>query len=133
MTELAAVVAAILLGAIAIFQLAIAAGAPWGDMAWGGRHDRRLPTRLRLGSGVAAVVLVVAASVVLAQGGVTSWTPVPEGALRTVTWVLAGFMVLNTAGNLASASRTEQRVFGPTTAVLAILIAVVAITGDGPA
>ncbi|MCP4304851.1 MAG: hypothetical protein GY788_08265 [bacterium] len=132
MTELAAVVAAILLGAIALFQLAVAAGAPWGDMAWGGRHDRRLPMRLRVGSAVAAAVLVMAATVVLAQGGVISWTPVPEGALRTVTWVLAGFMVINTIGNLASASRMERRVFGPATAVLAVLIAVVAISGEGP-
>lgn len=54
-TEVAAVVASVLLAALAAFQVALAAGAPLGRLAWGGRH-RVLPTGLRIASGVSVVV-----------------------------------------------------------------------------
>ena len=49
-------VAALLLGGITGFQVALAAGAPAGRLAWGGSHDGTLPDGLRAASGVAAVV-----------------------------------------------------------------------------
>lgn len=132
MTEIAAVLAAVLLAAVAAFQLALAAGAPWGAMAWGGTRSGRLPAVMRFGSAAAVVVLALAALVVLAQAGVTNSSPIPSGTLRGVTWAIAGFMVLNTLGNLASKSSIERRIFGPTTALLVVLCVIVALNGDGP-
>jgi len=54
------VVAASLLGVIVIFQLALAAGAPWGAAAYGGRaaqDDGRLPLKYRVASAGTAVIL----------------------------------------------------------------------------
>lgn len=53
----AALVAVFLLAVIALFQLALALGAPLGAAAWGGRHRAVLPMRLRIASGVAASVI----------------------------------------------------------------------------
>jgi hypothetical protein len=133
MTEAAASLAAVLLVAVAAVQVALALGAPFGHISWGGKEHGRLPDKLRIGSGVAAVVLLLAALIVLAQGGLVGWSPIPESWLTTATWILAGFMVLNTFGNLSSESRFEKMVFGPTTTILVVLLVIVALTGDGPA
>jgi len=53
---------------IAVFQLAIALGAPLGRAAWGGAHVR-LPPNLRVASAVAAVIWMVAALLVLDRAG----------------------------------------------------------------
>ena len=55
--EAASNVAVVLLGVIAIFQLGLALGAPWGKAAWGGQNPGVLPTGLRVASGLAAVVV----------------------------------------------------------------------------
>jgi hypothetical protein len=46
LTKLVGLFAALLLAANALFQLALAAGVPWGDAAYGGKvtqDDRTLP------------------------------------------------------------------------------------------
>ena len=47
--------ASLLLAGITAFQVSLAAGAPWGRLAWGGGHDGVLPTDLRMASTGAAV------------------------------------------------------------------------------
>ena len=135
MSEAAAVVAAVLLVALAGFQLVLASGAPWGAASYGGRSardDGTLPGPLRFTSGLAVLILLAAAWLVLAQGGVVSRGPVSDGALRGVTWGVAAYLVLNTLGNLASQSRVERLVMGPASSVLVLLTAVVAWQGNGP-
>jgi len=131
LTQLAAIIAALLFGAVAALQVALALGAPLGGYVLGGRHAGTLPPRLRLLSGIAALILGVSALIVLAQAGIiTSWA-VPEGLLAPVTWVVAVFMVLNTLGNVASRNKFERYVFGGATAACAVLTAFVALTGSG--
>lgn len=127
MSETLGIVAAALFVAVALFQVALAAGAPLGHLAWGGVHEGRLPLNFRINSGLAAIVLVFAAAVVLAESGAASWSPVPESLLTPTVWLLAGLMALNTVGNLASKSAFERWVFGPTTAALAALTAAIAL------
>jgi hypothetical protein len=59
---IAAGVAVGLLVVVAVFQLALALGAPFGKAAWGGAHDGVLPPRLRAAS--AFVGLVVYSAVI---------------------------------------------------------------------
>ncbi len=132
MTEIAAIIAALLFAAVAALQAALALGAPLGGYVLGGRNPGRLPARLRVFSGIAAVILVVAALIVVAQAGVIPSSPVPEELLAPATWVVAGFMVLNTAANLASRNTFERYAFGGATGACAVLSAFVALTGSGP-
>ena len=136
MTEAAAVVAAILLVLLAGFQTALTLGAPWGGAAYGGRSarpDGTLPTGLRIASGIAVPVLLAAAWTLLAQGGVVTRGPFPDGTLRGVTWGIAGYLAFNTIGNLGSSNRFERWVWGATSAGLVVLTVVVALRGAGPA
>lgn len=132
-TKQVAITAAGLLAGVAVFQAAVALGAPLGDYVWGGFTEGELSPMFRVASAVGAVSLVWMALVVLARGGVAvPITPVPTHRLKAFTWTIAGFMVLNTIGNLASRSSSEQLLMAPLTALLAVLIAVVAARGTTP-
>ncbi len=115
----------VLLG-FAGLQVALAAGAPLGEHVWGGTQDRVLSTGMRTASGGAAVVLTAAATVVARRAGLVGR---PARWLTPATWAIAGYLGLNTLGNLASTSAVERRVFGPATAVAAVLTAAVASRG----
>src|SRR5688572_15618845 len=99
---IAAVVAACLLGVIAVFQLALAVGMPARQMAWGGQYEGKLPVGLRIASAVAGLVLYpLAIFLILEAGGVTDFDVIPDvgpvgGSLpgcspsaRFSTWYLA--------------------------------------------
>jgi hypothetical protein len=127
-TAVAAIVASALFVAMSAFQVALAAGAPLGDHVLGGRQSGTLPSRLRLFSGIAAVLLLGFAVVVLARAGVIGSPAGAAGFLAVACWIVAGFLVLNTLSNLASKSRLERTVLAVTTAVLAVLCGYVAWT-----
>lgn len=129
---LLSVLATVLLVGVAAFQLALAAGAPWGDHAWGGAHRGRLPVRLRAGSALSAAFLGFAALVLLARGGALAWSPLPGSLLGPATWALAALFGLNTLGNLAARTNVERFVFGGATAALAAACVLLALRGPGP-
>jgi hypothetical protein len=124
----AAVLAAVLFLAIAAFQASLALGAPLGAHVLGGRYPGGLPNRLRVGSAVAAAILVGGALVILARAGAIGWPTALAGVLVPASWAIAAFLVLNTLGNLASKSRVERTLFAATTAALAGLSAYVALS-----
>ena len=127
--RIVALIAAHIYAVIAVFQISLAMGAPLGEVAWGGGHDAVLPTGLRIASAVAAVMLIWMLLVVLARAGVARIDPVKRAYLAGFTWAVAGFMALNTLGNVASQNLFEQRVLAPVTAVLTAFTVVVARRG----
>ncbi len=118
-------IAAGLTGALAAFQLGLAAGAPWGEAAWGGASSTLTPG-LRAGSGVAAVVFSAASLVVLRQGGHEVWAPLPDRWLRRVTIGLAAWTGTGVVMNLASRSALERAIWAPTSLVLAVTLGLTA-------
>lgn len=127
----AAVTAATLLTCFAALQLALAAGAPLGEHVWGGRSTTSVfSPPLRIVSAVAAVALIWVAGVVLARADLVAVNPVPPRWLARTAWIIAGYMALNTIGNLASTSTLEQLIAGPVTATIAATTTVVAHHGQ---
>jgi hypothetical protein len=107
----AAVLAVVLVAIVAIFQLALALGAPLGRAAWGGRNEGVLPMRLRIASGLAAIVVYpLIALYVLASADLIDLEWLPTAV--TGMWVLNGFFTLGTVANLASRSKIE-RIWAP--------------------
>jgi hypothetical protein len=122
---LAAALAVAMVGIIAVFQLALALGAPLGRAAWGGRNEGVLPSRLRIASGLAAIVVYpLIALYVMASADLIDLAWLPTGA--TGMWVLTGFFILGTVANLASRSKIE-RSWAPVWLVIAVCCAIVAI------
>lgn len=127
--QLAAGIAAVLLVGVAAFQAGLAAGAPWGEMSYGGRAetvDGVLPASHRAMSAVAVVVLSLAAWIVLARAGVVAAGPLSAGFLRGATWFVVAYLVVNTVANLASTHPGERFGLGSVTFVAAIACSVVA-------
>ena len=121
MTSAAAVAACLLLAGLVVFQVLLVCGLPLGRFAWGGQQDV-LPSRLRVGSAVASVVYVVVGWVLVARAAQGA-----GGILGVVTWVVAGFFLLGTAGNLVSRSLPERLVMTPVAFALCALTVAVAI------
>jgi hypothetical protein len=127
--ELPAILAAIGFVAIAIFQAALALGAPFGAAAWGGTHPGRVPSRLRVASAFACVLWLFAALLVLERGG-ADFDVLPPVLARWGTWAVVILLPIGALMNFASRSRWERFVWGPLALVLAVLCLIVALGAD---
>jgi hypothetical protein len=122
--RVAAVLAAIGFAGIVLFQIALAAGVPWGHAAWGGAHAD-LSTAQRSGSAAAVVVWAAAALIVLGRAGF--WGAGRLASLfRWGTWFFVALSAVGAVLNFASQSRWENLIFGPLALLLAILCTIVA-------
>ncbi|GGO81559.1 hypothetical protein [Nonomuraea cavernae] len=120
------VVFVVVLVLLSVLQLALVCGAPWGSLAWGGQH-RVLPGPLRVGSGVALVLYVAFAVVVLDRAG---WIDVlAEPVAVTGTWAVFGFAALSVIPNAVSRSKPERYVGTSAAFLLAAASLVVALSG----
>jgi hypothetical protein len=123
--EIAAVVATVLLAVVAVFQIALALGAPWGAAAWGGGHPGVLPARYRIASAVVGLLAYPAiGAAILASAGSVAADGVP-GTGAAGMWILAALFTLGAISNFASRSKWE-RIWGPVSLVIAICCAVIA-------
>ena len=123
--EMAAMVGTGVLGALAVYQILLAAGLPLGRAAWGGKH-KVLPRNLRIGSLAAVGILGIAGWMLLARAGLMA--PGSESlAVRILAWTFAAYFGLNVAMNLASKSRIERLVMTPVAAVVVACFAIVAL------
>lgn len=110
---------------IALFQLSLALGAPFGRASFGGTNEGRLPKNLRLVSAGAAVIWVVAALVVMGRADLDQ-SPLPEAVLRPGAWVIVGVLAIGALMNFASKSPWERFMWGPFSLILAGLCFLVA-------
>jgi hypothetical protein len=127
-TRLAAALAAAGFLVIAVFQAALALGAPLGHAAWGGRQAR-LGTPLRIGSAVAVVFWILAALIVLGRAGFEI-SPFPDVVERWGTWFLVGLLPVGALMNITSSSRWERYLWGPLALILSLLTLVVALNAS---
>ena len=127
MTTVALIILLVLLGALAVFQLALAAGAPLGRYAWGGQHDGALPARLRSGSAVSIVIYALIAVVALERAGVIDL--IPGEVVETVAmWVIAVYFALGIVMNGISRSKPERYTMTPVVIVLAAVSVILALS-----
>jgi hypothetical protein len=125
--RLAAVVVAGLLGAYAVYQLTLVAGAPLGRAAWGGAHST-LPASLRVGSVVTVFVYLLFAAVVLRRVGFrVPW--ISRAVAVRGAWTVAIILTLSAVVNFASQSAWERFLNGPLTLLLGGLCFLVAKRG----
>ena len=125
--RLAALIVAVGLAGLAVFQVALIAGAPLGRAAWGGTITQ-LPTSLRLASLVAILIYGLGALLVLRRAGFPiMW--ISPGFARWGTWALVIVLTLAALPNFLSQSPWERFLLGPTALLLAALSLIVALKG----
>ncbi|MFV1960391.1 MAG: hypothetical protein ACC658_01030 [Acidimicrobiia bacterium] len=125
--ETAAIVAAVGITLITIFQISLALGAPAGGAAWGGRYPGVLPTRLRVASGFVGVFFYpVVVVFVLDAGGVVETGLADGSGARWFMWILAGLFTLGALANFASKSKVERLFWGSVALIIAVSCGIIA-------
>jgi hypothetical protein len=122
-----AVVYAALSAGIVAFQLALAAGAPWGAYAMGGAFPGTLPPALRIAALVQTGLIALMAVVVLASAGVVFERRLTRA--RRLVWFVVAFAAVSLVLNLMTPSAAERAIWAPVAAALLITSGVVALAG----
>ena len=126
--RMAALLYAIISLGVVVFQIALAAGAPWGAFAMGGAFPGQFPPALRIAALIQAALLVGMAAVVLARAGLTlpRWSQVS----RRLIWFVVAFAALSLVLNLITPSAGERAIWAPIAFLLLISSSIVAITNS---
>ncbi|MDQ0576908.1 hypothetical protein [Agromyces albus] len=122
---IAAIALCVVLGLLAVFQLALIAGAPLGHFAWGGA-DRVLPASKRIGSVVSILLYAAFAWIFLMKAGLVA-SVLPELAVDITAWVIFAYFGLGIVMNAMSRSKPERWTMTPVAAVLFVLSFFVAL------
>jgi len=109
-----------------LFQLALAAGMPWGTLAMGGKYPGRLPVPMRFAAVIQALLLLLLATVVLVRAGMV--LPGAFAASRTGIWVVVAIFAVSLVLNLITPSRWERRIWSPVAFALLACGALVAVS-----
>jgi hypothetical protein len=125
-TALAAAVFAVAAALAVAFQLALAAGAPWGEYAMGGRYPGRFPGRLRVAALIQGGVIALLALIVATRAGIIA-TPLDAPWL---IWLVVAFSAASLVVNAISRSPGERRLWVPVAIVMLASSLVVALGGS---
>ncbi len=120
----AAVVYAITSAGVVAFQIALAAGVPWGAFAMGGAFPGQLPPALRAGALLQAVLNALMAAVLLSRAGVA--LPTWSRPARWLAWVVVAMAALGAVLNLITPSSGERAIWAPLALVMLASSVVVA-------
>lgn len=104
--EIQGLILAGMLAGIAVFQLLLALGRPYGKYAWGGQHPGVLPMGYRIASGVSIAVYGFLISVVLSATGIISLYS--DAFENTGMWVVVGLSGISVLMNAVSRSKSER-------------------------
>lgn len=122
----AALVYAVVSVGVIAFQLALAAGAPWGEFAMGGAYPGQFPSELRVAAVVQAVILAGLALIVLARAGVAM--PKWSRASHRLVWLAVAFSTLSLVLNLITPSAGERAIWAPVAFVMLVSSVTIAIS-----
>ena len=116
LTRVAAILYAILTVGVVAFQIALAAGAPWGAYAMGGASSGQFPAAMRAGAIVQAAFLAGMAVVILARAGLIlpGWWQVSHW----LVWIVVAITALSLVLNLITPSAGERAIWTPTLLLL---------------
>lgn len=96
---------------VSAFQLALAFGAPWGDLAMGGAVEGPLPPAMRIAALVQMALLIAIAAVMLSRAGVI--LPGWRSLSRPLAWATMLILAISAVLNLVTPSSLERLIWAP--------------------
>jgi hypothetical protein len=124
--KVAAILYAIVTFGVVAFQLALAAGAPWGAYAMSGTSPGRFSPALRIAAVIQAGLLAGMAAVILARVGLL--LPAWSRAAHWLVWIVVALTALSLTLNLITPSAGERAIWAPTLVLLLISSLIVALS-----
>ena len=118
MPSVPAAISSVLLAFVIAFQIALACGAPWGDLAMGGRFPGKFPPNMRIAAVLRAIVLALLSSIVLIKDGF--WLPQLYQLSIFAIWGLVAIFALSLIMNLATPSKWERIIWAPVAALILV-------------
>jgi hypothetical protein len=126
--RVAAIIYAVISSVVVAFQIALAAGAPWGEYAMGGAVPGQFPPALRIAALIQAALIAGMALVVLARAGLI--LPGWSRASRWLIWLVVAFLGFDLLLNLITPSAGERAIWAPTLGLLLVTSAIVAFSSS---
>jgi hypothetical protein len=109
---------------VVVFQLALAAGAPWGELTMGGAFRGELPPRMRAVAFGSAVLLSGFGAIVAARAGLAFRRL--HRLSRWLIWVVAAYAIVGVVLNAVTPSSHERALWLPVAIVLVVCTLIVA-------
>lgn len=119
------IIVAILFVSIAVFQLLLTLGYPLGEFTMGGYY-KVLPKKLRVVSGISAIILIFMGIVFLQHTNVINITNILPTNL--LVWIITIFLGLSTIANLISQSKKERFVMTPLSGIAFLLCMLISLS-----
>jgi len=122
--DIAVIVFSVLAAVVVLFQLALAFGAPWGELAMGGKFPGRFPVKMRIAALIQACLMVIIALVVSTRAGLSFSNLFTMS--KTLMWFVVALLALGVILNLITPSKKERALWGPISIVMFISALIVA-------
>ncbi|MFD2612705.1 hypothetical protein [Paenibacillus gansuensis] len=125
LTSISAILFTVLIGIVVLFQLALAAGVPWGSYAMGGKFPGKYPPSMRVTAIFQVLILMFLAFVVLIHSGilVSGWVSFAKSAI----WFVVIFSLIASILNVITKSIWERKIWAPVSILMLITSVIVAI------
>lgn len=124
--RVAAIIYAIVIFGVVAFQIALAAGAPWGAYAMGGASPGQFPPALRIAAIIQVVLLAGMAAVMLARARLV--LPGQWRVSHLLAWIVVALTAASLVLNLITPSAGERAIWAPTLSLLLICSLIVAFS-----
>lgn len=123
-SSVAAYVFNALVTVVILFQIALALGAPWGELTWGGRFQGALPASMRVACVFSALLMLAFGMVVSVRAGLllSKW----RATSRKLVWVVALYCALGVIANGITPSYWERMIWLPVVVILLACCVIVA-------
>jgi len=109
-----------------LFQLALAAGKPWGNLAMGGRYPGKFPAGMRVGALIQAALIAFLAIIVLSDAGVAF--PGLSSLSNILIWAAVAMSAISLVMNLIMPSKWERILWAPVAFVMTVSSLIVALS-----
>jgi hypothetical protein len=123
--QLTAHIFSVLTFMVIAFQIALALGAPWGHLTWGGKFTGQLPKKMRGVAIFSAVLLAVFVVIVETRAGFLF--PAWQSPSNILIWFVVGYCALGVIANAITPSRWERIIWLPVVLMMLICSFLVAI------
>lgn len=124
MKHKAAIIFSSVTAIVILFQLALAAGVPWGEYAMGGAYPGQLPPALRIAAVIQAAILAGFAAIIATRAGLIATRRVR--LFYWLAWVVVAYCVVGFVLNSITPSAGERAIWAPVTLIMLLCSAVVA-------